>query len=348
MPSPLNLAQGFFNLSNPDPLSNLTNVVSGNIDLTALMGTPTSSLTSSLSLNNPTLMGEIWSQASPYINLPGINVPPQALALLARIPLPSNFTSRVPSTYSIVYPMPNIPAEQPSLPAFPMFSPPAANNSPLSKFLTAVRTTDFAFKSKYKVMLPSSVGITSTTQLSTGKMTAETISLFCENAEMPGLMFGTTPFRVYGPTFERPTQISYGGENMTLTFLVDQEFDVKKYFDSWMRIIADPAKYQFNYPDKYLSSGIIVTQIKHRDPGLVDSEKDIGVYSVRLIDAYPKLIIPMQLHGGDRDMHRLAVTFTYRLWVPAYGDTLPEFNYGREDFVGVQSEKNGSGEYPEE
>jgi len=337
MPLPINIAQGFFNLSNPDPLSQFAGMVTGNVDLSSFFGTPTSSFTSSLSLNNPTLMGEIWSQASPYINLPAFTIPAQALALLARIPLPSNFTSRVPSTYGIRYPMPQIPAERPSIPPSPMRQPAGLQNNSLTKFIAEVRNRDFAFKSKYKVTLPSSVGISSPTQLLTGTMDPQTISLFCEHAELPGISFNTQAFRVYGPTFERPTSISYGGENMTLQFLVDQEFSVKQYFDSWVGLIADPIKYQFNYPDKYLSSGIVITQLKHRDIALQDSG-DIGVYSVRLIDAYPKFVVPMTVNGGDREMHRLSVTFTYRLWVPVYGEGEPEFNYGAEDFVGVTSQ----------
>jgi len=362
MPLPTNLAQGFFNLGANDPLSNLGRVVTGTIDPLSLFGNPTSSFTNSLSLNNPTLLGEAWSQLSPYIPLPNFSIDPRALAIAARIPLPSNFISRVPSTYGIVYPMPNVPperstysvnypmpnvpVERPSIAPFPMLSPPDDGNSPLSRFIKLVKSKDFAFRSKYKVVLPRTVGISSPSNLDSGSMTAEDVAMLCESAEIPGLVYNTTPFHVYGPTFERPTMVSYGGENMTMMFMVDQEFNVRRYFESWIRLISNPASYQFNYPDKYLSSGITITQLKHRDEALLDSKREIGVYTVRLIDAFPKAIVPMQIDGAGRDMHRLAVVFTYRQWVPVYDDGEPDFYYNTNDYVTTEGQTSPS-ETPE-
>jgi hypothetical protein len=346
MPQPINLAQGFFNLGGGDPVSNLGRVVTGTIDPLSLFGTPTSSLTNSLSLNNPTLIAEAWSQLSPFIPLPNFNIDPRALAILARIPLPSNFVSRVPSTYGIIYPMPAIPVERPSIAPMPMREPEGASSSPLSQFISLVKENDFAFRSKYRVTLPNTVGITTTNQLDTGTLDTQKIGLLCENAEIPGLIYGTTPFKIYGPTFERPTMVSYGGENMTMMFLVDQNFSVRKYFESWLRLVVNPASYQFNYPESYLSSGIVVTQLKHRSAELQDSTRDVGVYSVRLLDAFPKAVIPMQVDGGNRDMHRLAVTFSYRQWVPVYEDSEPEFYYNSTDYVTTEGQTS-PGETPE-
>ena len=37
--------------------------------------------------------------------------------------------------------------------------------------------------------------------------------------------------RITGPTYKRPVNIDYGGEGITLTFLVDSKFNVKSFFE---------------------------------------------------------------------------------------------------------------------
>lgn len=195
----------------------------------------------------------------------------------------------------------------------------------LQQFIAEVKKRDWAFQSKYQITLPPTVGTTKITTLDYGSMSVPSLQLYCEGAELPGVQYATKPFHFYGPDFQRPTDVSYGGESLQLSFMVDQEFNIRRYFDSWIKIINDRVSYVFSYPTDYMSSSIIIKQLKHRGPELIEGT-DVGVYSVRLINAFPKIMAPMTLNFGSREFHRLAITMAFSRWIPAYGDDTPPAN----------------------
>jgi hypothetical protein len=190
-------------------------------------------------------------------------------------------------------------------------------------FIASVKTRDFAKASKFKVTMPTTVGTGSTKiSIAPDGMDVKTISLYCEQAALPGIEFDVKPYHIYGPHFQRPQGVSYDGEGLRLQFLVDQDMKVKELFDNWMVAVNDPASWQFNYPVEYMSSGIVIQQLKHRGVDLKDGA-DVGTYAVRLIDAFPRTIEPMQLNYANTEFHRLGVVLAYSRWIPVYGKDQP-------------------------
>jgi hypothetical protein len=252
-------------------------------------------------------------------SIPGLNNPFEGLDIIN----PFLGVLSAPSTFYARYPMPapeSIPAASQQNFPMPGQSRSQQNSSALQQFLTDIKKRDFAFQSKYKVTLPQAVGI-SNQSIEVSNIPVESMQRYCESADFPGMNWDMKPFHLMGPTFHRPTDVSYSGM-IRLVFMMDQDFGIRKYFENWMKIICDPIGFSFYYPSTYMSSGVIIKQLKHRGQDLTG--KDIGVYSIRLIDAFPVSLETMMAQAGSRDMHRLVVTFAFERWISAYGDSDPE------------------------
>jgi hypothetical protein len=129
-----------------------------------------------------------------------------------------------------------------------------------------------------------------------------TLSLRCENANLPGRTLETSDLRIYGPSEKMPNRSSY--EDITMTFIVTNTMVEKKVFNSWMDYINPTNTWNFEYKSNYVSD-IVITQYDL-------SNND--VHSVKLIEAYPIAITQMDLDWANQDYHKLSVTFTYRYW----------------------------------
>ena len=131
------------------------------------------------------------------------------------------------------------------------------------------------------------------------------VSLFCESTSIPQLSVITKQQRLFGPSHVRAATIDYGGAGLAMTFLVDREMKVKKWFDAWMHLCVNPGEFTVKYLNQY-AGDITIEQL---------DEKDNVTYAIKLIGAFPTACGPLSLNHGSLDtFHRLPVTFTYRYW----------------------------------
>jgi hypothetical protein len=145
------------------------------------------------------------------------------------------------------------------------------------------------------------------------------IILFCDQAQLPGLSFGTTQVRSYGEFKEVPYEKLF--EPVTLSFYVDAEMVVKKLFDEWIGLIQDPKTRDFNYPSTYMTDSIDI---------IVSDAQDKDRYKVTLNKAYPKSVAPIQLDYAGKEVMKMQVTFTYQY---ATMTQLASANNGNEDLI---------------
>lgn len=132
------------------------------------------------------------------------------------------------------------------------------------------------------------------------------ISLLCEQASFPQLNINTKPQRIYGPAYQRPVTSEYGGEGIPLTFHVDRNMDVKKFFDAWMKSVVSDTNYNVSYQKDYITD-IDIKQI---------DEAENFTYGIRLEEAFPRSMNLMELNNGAQNQtHRLTVLFAYRKWI---------------------------------
>lgn len=130
----------------------------------------------------------------------------------------------------------------------------------------------------------------------------QTLNLFCDTAQLPGININTNQVRVYGEIREVPYEISY--EPVTLTFYVDNNLMVKKFFDEWLLGVNIGDSRNFRYYDEYAKS----IQID------VEDLNDRSLYRVYLMEAYPKNVSAVSLDYASKDVMKLSVTFQYKYW----------------------------------
>jgi hypothetical protein len=195
----------------------------------------------------------------------------------------------------------------------------AKANFKLSEFLSTIKKTELARTNRFEVMFVAPGSINSAPG-SINSNDSALVSLFCEISNLPGIAITTKGHRIYGPAYQRPVSLEYGGEAINMTFYVDRDFKVKSFFDKWIFSIVNPNNYNVAYDDNIRKGGkkyttdIIINQL--------DQDNNIK-YSVKLIEAFPKVITMMDLNmASTNQVHKLNVNFGYRKWVTDYSNSL--------------------------
>ncbi len=135
---------------------------------------------------------------------------------------------------------------------------------------------------------------------------SELASLYVEQASVPLLNIFAKPFKIFGPTYQRPITSEYGGEGMPITFHVDRNMRIRRFFEDWMHLIVDPVRFTVGYQENYISD-IFIRQL---------DEQNNVTNEIKLIEAFPRNINLMDLNNNSSNQtHRLNVLFAYRYWV---------------------------------
>jgi len=179
----------------------------------------------------------------------------------------------------------------------------------LAEFTQAVKTRNLARPNRFEVIFTAPTSVSAND--------ARLISLFCEISNLPGITVTTKSQRIYGPSYQKPVSLEYGGEAIAMTFYMDAKFKVKSVFDTWIFSIVNPNNYNVSYDEgagvKY-TTDITINQL---------DEKNVVVYSIKLIDAFPKVMNMMDLNmASTNQIHKLNVTFGYRKWTTEYAKSL--------------------------
>jgi len=174
----------------------------------------------------------------------------------------------------------------------------------LQKFKSQVLGKGLAKPNRFEVFIPPPQGLQS------GRAGGDIVSLLCEQASFPMLTINTKPFKIYGPSYQRPTGIEYGGEGLPFTFHVDREMKVKTFFDEWMQLIVNKDTFNVTYQREYITD-ITIKQL---------DEADNVTYTAVLKDSFPRNLNLMDLnHSAQSQTHRLTVLFAYRKWTTVSG-----------------------------
>jgi hypothetical protein len=159
--------------------------------------------------------------------------------------------------------------------------------------------------------------------------TTQRVSLYCKAAQLPQSRILTSRNQYFGPPEYRPIGVDYGGDNLTLTFYVDEKMYVKAFFDEWIDGIVNRRTGITEYRDSY-TVNMKVRQLMQVE-ALPDPGKRVGksftkntanfsnresiAYEANFELAFPVSVNPLTLdHGSIGQVHELSVTFNYRRW----------------------------------
>jgi hypothetical protein len=165
----------------------------------------------------------------------------------------------------------------------------------LNDFISQIKKDGLARQNRFTVTIGN-------LSLGNNKVTIDgkIVTLFCEQALLPSLSLSSQGVKSYGESREVVYDRNF--ESITLTFLVDKNMEVKKYFDMWIDTIISPNTRNASYYDTYCKDITI----------LVQDTKDNNVYETVLREAYPKTIGAISLDYNNKDIMKLQVTFNYK------------------------------------
>lgn len=131
-------------------------------------------------------------------------------------------------------------------------------------------------------------------------------SLYVEQATIPSLNLGTKSLKIFGPSYQRPFSSEYGGEGISITFHVDRNMKIRKFFEEWMHVIVDPNSFTVGYQEEYIAD-VFIRQL---------DEQNNVTHEIKLIEAFPRSMNMMELNNSSNSQtHRLNILFAYRYWV---------------------------------
>ena len=145
--------------------------------------------------------------------------------------------------------------------------------------------------------------------------------LLCKAANIPGRVAATTE-RTIGPVI---TDVGNGFTNtdVTLTFMVLNDYRIKHYFDRWQSlVVSQRKKYELGYKEDYaktikiaaLRPGLPIIDAAYTR-GSVDlnssTKFDEVVYSVELYQAFPKSVTGFELNNELDGIIELQVDISF-------------------------------------
>ena len=143
----------------------------------------------------------------------------------------------------------------------------------------------------------------------TGAAVVANLPYLCESASLPTKSLASTPHDIYGPPREMPYRETF--TDAALSFILDDAFTVKKFFDEWQTKIINPITNNPGYYRDYVGT-INISRLSNDATSLTEANH---MYNIQLIEVYPSAVGEVALgHTLGADVLRLAVTFKYRRW----------------------------------
>jgi len=148
--------------------------------------------------------------------------------------------------------------------------------------------------------------------LPTGLSTAvnENLQYLCESVSLPTKGIASNAHDVYGPPREIPYRETF--TEAALSFILDDAFTVKKFFDKWQEKIINVETGNVNYWNNFVAT-INITRLSNDATSFADATDK---YKIELREAYPSAVGEIALgHTQGGEILRLSVTFKYRKWM---------------------------------
>ena len=131
------------------------------------------------------------------------------------------------------------------------------------------------------------------------------ISILCESVQLPGRQIATIDYTADKQTIKVPYTVI--NEDVTMTFILTNDYYVKKMFDTWMSGIIDMNTYRAGYK-KDFQTDIVIQQL---------NQDNVPVYAVRLEGAFPITVNAVNLDSNaENTVQKMSVTLSYENYVP--------------------------------
>ena len=154
-----------------------------------------------------------------------------------------------------------------------------------------------------------SVIITPPAFLSTSTV-PDLLQYVCEAVSLPTKGIASNAHDIYGTPREIPYRETF--TESALSFFIDDDFNVKRFFDQWQANIINPESGNVNYWNNFVGN-IKIARLKNDSIDMTAAPEQ--KYEIELVDAYPSAVGEIALgHTQGGEVLRLSVTFKYRRW----------------------------------
>ena len=155
---------------------------------------------------------------------------------------------------------------------------------------------------------------------------AKRVQAFCSSVSMPDRTMKTVAVKHNGPP--RHIVHDYEMADVDMTFYTDKYVRERIFFEMWQKTAFSNMTHNYSYYDEYVAP-INILQLG-ADPGA--QERDQSTYGVRLWEAYPIKVGPLEYSGETNDIQTFTVTFRYRYWLNFALDQQNKFHIGQSAF----------------
>jgi hypothetical protein len=136
------------------------------------------------------------------------------------------------------------------------------------------------------------------------------LPFLCESVSLPTKGIASNAHDVYGPPREIPYRETF--TEAALSFILDDNFTVKRFFDEWQEKIINVETGNVNYWNNFVAA-INITRLSNDATSFADAT---NMYKIELREAYPSAVGEIALgHTQGGEILRLSVTFKYRKWM---------------------------------
>ena len=130
--------------------------------------------------------------------------------------------------------------------------------------------------------------------------------VYCQATNLPGRQITTGERSIGMITQKMPNGFIF--DDVSLIFILDGEYSVKKYFDDWHYDIIGTENYELKYKN---------TMTKEVEIHQLHKETEETIYGVKLLKAFPITVSPIELGDGlANQITQLNVQLNFVDWEP--------------------------------
>lgn len=132
----------------------------------------------------------------------------------------------------------------------------------------------------------------------------QVVTLYCEEAQIPGYSATNIPIKVGAWTEYRNNNLEFLTTDLAFTFLVDEKWTGRSFFERWIELTADPVSKEVAFYNE------IVADLKIKSLDMQDNV----MAQWHIYEAMPKLINISPLSWGNVGLMRMQVSMAAKYW----------------------------------
>lgn len=175
----------------------------------------------------------------------------------------------------------------------------------LDNFLTQIRSSHTPRSERFEVIFYLPPALQGSEY---GGETVRSISVLCEEAQIPGLVGTNLPVKIGAWTEYRTQNVEFLTTDMTFTFLVDEGWKGREFFENWIAMSANPTSKEVAYYEDVVAP-IDIRSLSVNDDVLAEW---------KLHEAVPKLINLTPVSWNNTGFIRMSVSVSAKKWTREY------------------------------